>query len=376
MERLNKHIADELASFFSLTVVGPEGCSQHLSPQIEVRQVAVRPLARFLMLSAIHACWRAIRGRPDIAFAGSGLTAPIAVIACWLSRGRSVAYLHGLDIIVDNRLYQMLWLPFLRRCDLCITNSRNTARLAQSAGIPAERISIIHPGVAKAVPGDGKAFRQRHGIEHARILLSVGRLTPRKGLLEFVRRALPDIVAACPDVVLLVIGDDANDALSGAAEGGSLQVRRAVAELGLERNVLLLGALPDEDLNAAYTAADLCIFPVLDKPGDVEGFGMVAVEAASYGLPTLAFDTGGVPDAVAQGISGWLVPSNNYAEFALKAVEFLDNGWSDADRLACQAFAAKFEWSVFGEQLRSQLLLLLKSGVSSCPGRGGSGCLP
>ncbi|WP_108470810.1 glycosyltransferase family 4 protein [Rhodanobacter thiooxydans] len=369
MERLNRHIAIELASGFRVLVVGPNGCRAHLPATVDVHEAPVRPLWRFLARALLLSLSRGKKARPRIVLAGSGLTAPIAVITAGIMHARSAVYAHGLDLVTPNLLYRALWLPFLRRCDVCIVNSRNTARLARQVGIRQERITVIHPGVELPVEtgNDGCAapdFRQRHGLQACKVMLSVGRLTPRKGIPEFVRQALPRIVSACPDVVLVIIGDEAPNALQGSGLGAGERLMECARELGLERHIRMLGACEDAELAIAYDVADLCIFPVRALPGDVEGFGMVAVEAAAHGLPTVAFDVGGVGDAVADGCSGRLVPAGDYDMFVEQVVQTLQIGRTVEVSAACRRFAAGFEWRKFGARLSDRLRQLVSNDGS------------
>lgn len=362
MERLNRHIAIELNVDFQVCVVGPAGCGASLPSGLDVREAPVRPLWRFLPLALIGALRLARRHRPRVVLAGSGLTAPIAVLAAWLAGARSAVYAHGLDLAVRHWLYRAVWLPFIRRCDLCIVNSHHTQSLALAAGVKPERITIIHPGVSLPcadTASSGDEFRQQHGLGGSKILLSVGRLTSRKGLLEFVREALPEVARRYPDAVLLVIGDEAPDALNGAGTGTAAKVQTLARDLGLEQHVLMLGACSDPALAAAYAAADVCVFPVRQIPGDVEGFGMVAVEAAAHGLATVTFDVGGVADAVADGQSGWLVPAGDYSTMVERIDRVLSIGRSAEMSNQARTFAESFAWRHFGSTLRWHIQQLI-----------------
>jgi phosphatidyl-myo-inositol dimannoside synthase len=117
-------------------------------------------------------------------------------------------------------------------------------------------------------------------------------------------------------------------------------------------HVRLLGAVDDQTLSDAYFGADVMVFPVLNLPGDVEGFGMVAIEAAAHGLPTVAFAIGGVPDAVADGESGWLVAPGDNGAFAKKVLALLDVPQRDEFAECCRHHAGRFEWSEFGQRLQ------------------------
>jgi phosphatidylinositol alpha-1,6-mannosyltransferase len=103
----------------------------------------------------------------------------------------------------------------------------------------------------------------------------------------------------------------------------------------------------------AYMAADVLVFPVQEIPGDIEGFGMVAIEAAAHNLPTVAFAVGGVPDAVRDGISGALVARGDNESFARATIKFLDP--RSGLRTDSRQFAESFCWQKFGQRLRSIL---------------------
>lgn len=356
MERLNLHMAQALAEWSDLTVIGPAGCGQFLPAQAQVIEVPVRPLSSFLLRS-LRAAWRR-SGQPiDIALAGSGLTVISVKLAAWRAGARSVAYVHGLDLLAPHWLYRAVWLPTLRRLDHALTNSANTADIAARTGVAGGRITVIHPGVTLPDADDdpSDAFRTQHQLGRRPLLLSVGRLTARKGLAEFIRHALPSIKQHHPEVVLVVIGDEAPDALTGAGTGGRAALQALAAELGLSANLRLLGPCNDDTLSQAYFAADVHVFPVRDMPGDVEGFGMVAIEAAAHGLPTVAFAVGGVPDAVSPGHSGHLVQPGDYAGFAQRTCELLAAGRDTPLRASAREFAANFRWQRFGERLRTTL---------------------
>lgn len=353
MERLNLQIAIELQKAFDLLVVGPRGCAASL-PGATVVEVDHRSLGWFLLAGLVRAVRLAARRRPAIVLAGSGVTAPLAFIAARVCGAQAAVYAHGLDLVAPHVAYRLGWLPFLRRMDRCIVNSRHTAALAHAAGIATERITVLNPGVAPVASSDQDAasrFRAQRGLQGRRVLVSVGRLTSRKGILEFVERSLPAIVSGCRDAVLVVIGDEAPDALAGSSKGMSERIAQAARHHGLEDHVRILGPLPEAELFDAYEAADALVFPVRDVPGDVEGFGMVAIEAAAHGVPTIAFAVGGIPDAVLDGHSGWLVPAGDYATFADRVLQTLRSP-APAAREDCRRFASRFFWDAFGIRLR------------------------
>jgi phosphatidylinositol alpha-1,6-mannosyltransferase len=375
MERLNWHMADELSRHAEVRVIGPTGSAAMAPAGVPIDEVPLRPLWKFL-LQAQWRTWHVARSwRPDVVLAGSGLTAPAAWFAARASGARAAAYVHGLDLAIRHPVYRGLWWPALRRMDRVIANSHPTAALAQGVGVEARRIGIVCPGVDlptdalvfvsdAAGPGEpssapaadeetGSAdFRHQHRLGSRPLLLSVGRLSTRKGLREFVAQALPRIVAVHPDALLLVVGDAPVNALHAQAQTRE-SIQAAAARAGVAENLRFLGMVTDRMLDSAYRAADVHVFPVRDLPGDPEGFGMVAVEAAAHGLPTVAFAVGGVVDAVAEGESGRLVAGGDYEAFA-EAVRLVLSA-RETLRGTCVAFAARFAWPRFGERLREVL---------------------
>lgn len=378
MERLNWHMAEELRKVAEVRVVGPQGSAAQAPAGIDVREASLKPLWKFLLAAARISCREARQWRPDIVLAGSGLTAPLAYLAAHTCGARTAVYVHGLDIAVKHPAYRSLWLPAIRRMGCVIANSSATADLCRGVGIDPGRVAIVHPGVelpsgsagaadspcAAFLPerdrgaGAGSAycpdaFRAHHRLGTRSLLLSVGRLSTRKGLREFVSLALPRIVAARPDALLVVIGDAPSLALHAQAQTPS-SIQATADAAGVGRNLLFLGTITDYgELGAAYRAADVHVFPVRDIPGDPEGFGMVAVEAAAHGLPTAAFATGGVVDAVAEGQSGRLVVPGDYAAFADAVLQILAG--RDALRQPSMAFARRFAWPEFGRRVHAAL---------------------
>ena len=354
MERMLLHVYRELAVEFDLGLVGPAGCRGQVRQETPVVECPLAPLPRFLAHCQVGAFRLARKFRPDLVLSGTGLTAPAALAAGRAAGSATACLVYGLDLVASHPLYQMLFVPAIRRIDAIVAISRNTARLAESAGVAPERISILHPGVSvpfASARTTHSVFRERWDIGDRPVLLSVGRLTRRKGLVEFIHRVMPDLLATSPDLVFAILGGE--PALGLAKSSGEVRrIRRAVAERRLENHVIVAGAVDDEMVRAAYLESDLLVFPVLDLPGDVEGFGMVAVEAAAHGLPSVAFASGGVPDAVEDGVSGMLLEPGDYSGFAEAILRFLHREDRAKWRPRCIEFAEAFSWENFGVRLR------------------------
>lgn len=385
MERLNWHMADELAKFADVRIISPEGSAALAPAGVEVLEAPLRPLWQFLLRARSLARRQAKAWHPDIVLAGSGLTAPLARAAARVCDAKTAVYVHGLDVAVQHPVYRAFWFPAIRNADRVIANSHATTKLCRDIGVDPGCIGVVHPGVD--LPGDGPAspreartsegptlppslsgrgvgsedpesrgasIRQRHDLGTGPLLLSVGRLSARKGLREFVAQALPRIIAEQPETMLAIVGDAPSQALHAQAQTPA-SIQAAAEDAGVGGNIRFLGPVEDDELLALFRAADVHVFPVREIPGDPEGFGMVAVEAAAHGLPTVAFATGGVADSVAEGESGSLIASGDYTAFADGVLRTLAD--RNSLRGTCADFARHFAWLEFGNQIAAQILM-------------------
>lgn len=355
MERLVWNMITALSQGFHVRVVGPAGCLGLLPTGMGGREIPARPLSSFIARAAFHSLGEAYRHRPHIVLAGSGLTAPMAQLSARISHARTCVYLHGLDIENRHPVYDLFWKPFIRNADQVIVNSRFTKALAQREGVKDATLAILPPGVSLPEISDEKriaqTFRDRYGLGQAPLMLFVGRITRRKGLTTFIERILPNVLDIVPEARLVVIGDNASEAVKKQADEKA-RAFAALRSLGLGDRTVFLGRLDDQLLSAAYFAADVHVFPVQETPYENEGFGMVALEAAAHGLPTVAFDAGGVPDAVMDGFSGSLIRAGDFQGFEKAVVRYLVNRQDQAVRTACREFARNYEWPRFGARLR------------------------
>lgn len=355
MERLNWHMAEQLSQSAHVRIIGPTGSAAMAPPDIEVDEVPLRPLWRFIIRAMQEAIGVASRWKPDIVLAGSGLTAPIALFAARICKARAAVYLHGLDIATPHRVYRALWLPAIRRMDYIIANSSATREIALDKGVPEARIAVLHPGVdlpmAAAADDAGAGFRQQYGLGEGPILLSVGRLAERKGLREFVQAVLPRVAAEHRNAQLVVIGDTPDQALAARSQTRE-SILHAARNSGVADRIHFIGTVTDQELLRAYCAASVHVFPVREIPGDPEGFGMVAVEAAAHGVPTAAYATGGIVDAIREGVSGHLAPPGESTVLAAHISTLLRQRLPKQPMLA---FAEQFTWSRFGARLDALL---------------------
>lgn len=353
MENLNFNLAQGLGEYCELAIVGPKASTKMFDSPIEIAGSTLKPLWRFLIESMVLGVKLAMRCKPDVVVGGSGLMAPAVLLAARMCGAKSVLYVHGLDLAVQHFIYQRCWGAAIRRVDLVVSNSQPTSLLAQRLGVDKAKTHVVCPGVdTETVPVDPESvvsFRKKFGFEQRPLLLSVGRLTARKGLREFVESVLPKVVSRTPDVLLVVIGDAPDDALHALPQRKE-DILACAQSVGIAGNVLFLGRVADADLRCAYQASSVHVFPVREIPGDPEGFGMVAIEAAVHGVPTVAFRSGGVTDSVGEGRSGFLVEPEDYAQFAERVCEVLAT--PGALRESSIDFARQFGWPIFNAQIR------------------------
>lgn len=300
---------------YDVVIVGPRGSKGYADGAIKVYELPIN-IAGYLIVSFILVPYLVFRYKPAFVVGANGLMAPLVAILSKLSGSYSICFLHGLDIIVKSPLYRLIFIPFLRVIGSIIVNSRNTRVLALNAGIPEKAIEVIHPCVREPVSTVNMDVELSFDNTVAPVIVYAGRIVPRKGLLEFVQECAAWLQRK--KYKLVVAGDVPFGQAGSRRDCYSLALRSAVERLELMDSVLFLGRVSDEQMASAFARATVHVMPLVETPGDVEGFGMVAVEAASYGVPTVAFDVGGVRDALHS--EEYLIPPGNYAQF-MKVVD-------------------------------------------------------
>jgi phosphatidyl-myo-inositol dimannoside synthase len=292
-----------------------------------------RAPCRGLLAFGLYALWRGVIllwRNPGIGviFGGSVLTMPLILLLGRLFKRKAIVQAHGLDLVYQNLFYQLLCVRWIKYCDRVIANSTYTASLAKEKGASAASISVISPGVQpeRFQSSDvADASKRKFGLDGKRIILFVGRLARRKGVREFLQHALGRIVKEIPDACLVVVGDNPAESLTHR-DDVIREIEAVISETGLPRHVLLLGGLPDEDVIGLYQACDVVVLPALHSNSDVEGFGIVLVEAAAAGKPVVATRVGGIPDAVEDGKTGLLIEPGDYERLSDAIISLLIDG--------------------------------------------------
>lgn len=360
MERLNWHIADELSKDHTVSIISHTKAKEIAPQNTKFYGVSLNPLPIFLILAFFQTFLRCLVQRPDLLFAGSGLTAPIVVFWAKIFRKKSIIYIHGLDVENNSIVYRKIWIPFIRKADHIVANSTPTQELCIRNHIPHTKISIIHPGVDfPPLPRDVEHIQQlkdKFNLNNKKVLISVGRLTERKGLNEFIQHALPQIVKDIPNVLLLIVGDTASHALNKNMQT-NVQLLETARAYNVEQYITFSGKVTDPELSSFFYLSDIHIFPIKYIPEDPEGFGMVAIEAAAHGTPTVAFDVGGVVDAIKHNETGCLIDHQDYQVMTHTLVQMLEGKIVISEEM-CVQYAEQFSWCHFKAKFEKVIINL------------------
>lgn len=231
---------------------------------------------------------------------------------------RSVALVHGLDLTWPWFGYRWLVRRAVRHADCVVAVSEATATVARDAGVAADRIQVIRPGLPfPTVTQEDRLEARKQLVKQldedptSFFLLTLGRVVRRKGARWFVHEVLPRL----PEhVVYLVAGDGPDcEAVAAAAEAA-----------GVAHRVRLLGRVDDEMRETLMRGADLFVQPNIVVADDMEGFGLVIIEAALRGTPVIGADLEGIKDAVVDGETGLLCPSGDADAWARVIMDHMD----------------------------------------------------
>jgi phosphatidylinositol alpha-1,6-mannosyltransferase len=287
--------------------------------------------------SIVH-CARAL---PEGLAAAIARTAGGPPFVCWT---------HGEDLVSASTSRELSSLTkwVYRRAAAAVANSRNTARLLLDIGVPKDKIEVVYPAVdaSRFHPGvDGRHLRRRLSLhDDTVLLLSVGRLQRRKGH-DVTLGALSQVGGEVPRWHYAIVGDGQE----------RKRLERLAADYGVADRVTFVGEVDDEELPAWYAASDIFIMPNRVDEGDIEGFGIVFLEAAAAGRPVIGGDSGGVPEAVERDETGLLVDGTNpqaVAE-AIRALASAPHVRARLGQAGRDRVIRRFTWARAAEQVRS-----------------------
>ncbi|NOY69443.1 MAG: glycosyltransferase family 4 protein [Deltaproteobacteria bacterium] len=308
MENLNYDIFIHLSNGNDVFVIAPHARKAIMDPR--VFRAPIKGIIPFFFYALIKGMLLCARLDFNVILGGSLIVTPILYILRFFVPCVT-AYAHGLDIIYANRIYQLFVRAATMRMNGIICNSRHTLSLLRDRFGYQAITCVIPPGISI------DKYRGRHGeifkgaAHDRRFILSIGRLTDRKGLIEFLENCFTRLATEFPDLDFIIAGDDPVEAVYHGV-GYRDRLTRATERLGLTDRVHLLGWVDEDKKKQLLATCECFVFPVLPARFDVEGFGIVAIEAAASGRPTIAFNSGGVGDAVIEGRTGALLAPGDY----------------------------------------------------------------
>lgn len=227
---------------------------------------------------------------------------------------RYATVIHGHELTFGHRnlreafkaIVKPAFTAVLKRADRVFAVSDFTKQSILNSGLDPARVSTIYNGID---PGDFEGnwdtggIRAKYGLEGKRILLTVATLDVRKGH-DMVIRALPALVERVPDIAYVIVGAGPNER----------NLRRLAESSGIQDRVVFTGALSRQDVLSFLAACDVFAMVSRQVGTNVEGFGIVFLEAAAMRKPVVGGRSGGIPDAVEEGVTGLLVDPLNRDE--------------------------------------------------------------
>lgn len=278
--------------------------------------------------------------KPDVVLFSSMVTAGALPFFLRKPKAPCVTINHGQDVTLPVGIYQWYLPRVFRQLQGVISVSSATRQASIERGMDPE-IGIALPNGFDArsmgeLPArdEGRALlEETFGIHlnSNKLLLTVGRQVKRKGHQWFIEEVLGKVES---DVVYMVIGD-----------GPEFEnIKQAKDQSSLKQKIILTGKQPNRILNAAYAAADLFIMPNIPVEGDMEGFGIVLLEANRAGVPAVASDLEGIRDVISPGVNGYRVPYENANCFAEKIDDVIRNELETLSRSSAEYVEKTFSW--------------------------------
>ena len=220
---------------------------------------------------------------------------------------RLLCYVHGEDVQAASESRELSWVVsrVFGHCDQIVANSENTAEILTSKWrVFPEKLVVLHPGMDATVfrPAEpNPAFSEAMGWTGKTVLLTVGRLQRRKGH-DMLIRSLPGLTSAHPELLYAIVGDGEQ----------AQELRQLSHDLGVDRYVQFLNELDDHSMIQCYQNCNLFVLPNRTDGADIEGFGMVLVEAQACGKAVVAGDSGGTRETMHPGVTGRIVDCTSH----------------------------------------------------------------
>jgi phosphatidylinositol alpha-1,6-mannosyltransferase len=293
---------------------------EELAKDNDVRLVKWGGSAKWLFLVYpilfLRGLYEAIFTRPDAIYLQDGVMAPLGWTIKKFTGVPSLLTVHGLEATYDNPVYKKTVRPFIGKQTRIAAVSQETKKEIEKI-VPGKEITVIHNGLKDAFYSDTdkeehlRLISEATGIsvpelKNTRILHTNGRLVERKGVDWFINNVMPELKARFKNRVVYIVTGDGNQREN---------IENSVKKQGMEGNVRILGRVDNEVLRALYNRADIFLMPNIRVKNDMEGFGLVALEAASCGRLVIASELEGIKDAIKPRKNGLLTPAGNKKEY-------------------------------------------------------------
>ncbi|HVW66799.1 MAG TPA: glycosyltransferase family 4 protein [Candidatus Peribacteraceae bacterium] len=279
--------------------------ARYLSEEYGDDAIVLHPSARGAVSSAVFAGRALVAGvrygrGAQVHLGDASLIVP-GVLIKRLTGARLSVTVHGLDVLYPKPWYQWMIRHFLPAADRVCAVSTATADAAARRGVLRERLVVIANGIRS---GADDPVRVAH--ERGPMLITVGRLIPRKGVAWFIESVLPRLLQEFPALQYHVVG--------GGPEAE--EIRRIAVRLHLAQHLRLHGVVDDRERDALLLQSDVFVMPNVEIAGDMEGFGIVCIEAGNLGVPVAASRLQGITDAVREGETGKFFTPGDAADCA------------------------------------------------------------
>lgn len=270
---------------------------------------------------AIKLIWRLGRSKKYDAIV-IGHVLPLGTAAWLVSWFVSLKYyivVHGMDITVSQNIWRkkIILRVILKGAKGVIAANKNIAKITTKLS-PKAIVSVIYPapGITTTKPSElVKHLVQTYDLHKGKIILTVARLVPRKGI-SFILEAMNLVWQTHPDAQYIIVGNGPEEE----------NLRQQILSLSRSHQVHLLTKQSDQEIAAWYDAADIFVLTPYTLPNaDTEGLGIVYLEAGLHGLPVIGSNHGGVPEAIVENVTGILVPEHNVNLTAGAIVQLLDD---------------------------------------------------
>ena len=294
--------------------------------------------------------------KEGIEVAAFGAAASLGLLSASMKKAgvkRTVALTHGHEVWWAKVFPFNLFMRRIGATVDSLTYLGEFTRTAISAALSKEAAHAmvkIAPGidVDHFRPVDAASLRAELGLTNKKVIVSVGRLVHRKGQDHLIE-SMPAILKLHPDAHLLLVG-----------KGPYLEhLAKLVAKNGLQDSVSFIGRIQYAELPAYICCGDIFAMPSRSRLMglEVEGLGIVYLEASSCGLPVIAGKSGGAPDAVIDGTTGLVVDGTNNDEIAKAAIALLSDP-SKAQQMGAagrQWIIDEWRWEIWAQKFESLL---------------------